>query len=73
MIINKASPIDLRDQKLMRAIKNLSQFEFALLNLRHPGFEHSVETAQHFLMRLLDDPNFEQRYSRDDVYLFKHK
>ena len=53
--------------------EDLSQFEFALLNLRHPGFEHSVETAQHFLMRLLDDPNFEQRYSRDDVYLFKHK
>jgi uncharacterized membrane protein len=50
---------------------DLNQFEYALLNLRHPGWSSSHETVTTFLKRLQQTSNFKLIYEKDDVVLFK--
>lgn len=52
---------------------NLSEFEYVLLNLRHPGFGSSPSVAASLLERLKNAPEFQLTYQRDDVYLFSKK
>jgi uncharacterized membrane protein len=54
---------------------NLAEFEYVLLNLRHPGWNSSPQVAASILERLKKAPAFQLTYQRDDVFLFtkKHK
>jgi uncharacterized membrane protein len=49
---------------------DLSQFQYVLLNVRHPGWGSTPQTAASFLARLRNTPKFQLHYQRDDVYLF---
>jgi len=51
----------------------LDQFETILLNARHPGFGSSEGFIERMLERLKNNPKFELRLQRDDVYLFTRK
>ena len=50
---------------------DLSQFDYVLLNQRHPGWASSAEVVNHLLARLQQSPKFELTYQRDGVFLFK--
>ena len=52
---------------------DLTQFEYVLLNLRHPGFGSSPEVASSLLAGVKNTPEFQLTYQRDDVYLFTKK
>ncbi len=52
---------------------NLAEFEYVLLNVRHPGWESSPQLATNFVERLKNTPTFQLTYRRDDVYLFRKK
>lgn len=56
-----------------RRDEDLNQYEFVLLNLRHPGYESSPELAQYLLSRLQANAAFEQQFTQDDVYLFRRR
>ena len=47
----------------------LNQFEYILLNRRHPGWASSPEIMASLVERLAQSP-WQQRYQRDDVFLF---
>lgn len=50
--------------------KTLPQFDYVLLNIRYPGWRSSPEFARELLQQLQQNPRFQMRYHRDDVYLF---
>lgn len=50
---------------------NLTQFDYVLLNIRHPGWQSNREFATSLLEQLKNSPEFVLNYQRDDVYLFK--
>lgn len=50
---------------------DLNQFDYVLLNVRHPGWKSSPEFAQSLVKRLKELPQFQLTYSQDDVYLFQ--
>jgi uncharacterized membrane protein len=50
---------------------DLTQYEFVLLNLRHPGFGSSPELAQQLLARLQTAEDFQITFNQDEVYLFR--
>ena len=49
----------------------LTQFEYVLLNKRHPGSNSSPKFAAQLVEQLQQTPQFQQRYQRDDVFLFQ--
>ncbi|MCA1994969.1 MAG: DUF2079 domain-containing protein [Coleofasciculus sp. S288] len=51
----------------------LSEFEYVLLNLRHPGFGSTPQVAATLLERLKTMPEFQLTYQSDDVYLFEKR
>lgn len=52
---------------------DLQEFEYVLLNQRHPGFGSTPEVVPRLLERLKNIPEFQLTYQRDDVYLFRKK
>lgn len=52
---------------------DLANYEYVLLNLRHPGYDSSEELAQHFLDTVAADPAFEKAFEQDQVYLFRKR
>lgn len=54
-------------------LTDLTQFEYVLLNLRHPGFGSTPQVVQRLLARLKIMTKFQLTYQRDDVFLFKQK
>lgn len=52
---------------------NLSEFEYVLLNLPHPGFGSTPEVVATLLERLRNASEFQLTYQRDDVYLYRKK
>jgi uncharacterized membrane protein len=49
---------------------DLTEFEYILLNLRHPGWKSSREFATNLAKELENNPKFELKLKQDDVYLF---
>ncbi|MBW4663908.1 MAG: DUF2079 domain-containing protein [Chroococcus sp. CMT-3BRIN-NPC107] len=49
---------------------NLQEFDYFLLNVRHPGWLSNREFAKTLIDRLQKAPEFSLKYQRDDVYLF---
>ena len=50
---------------------NLNQFEYILLNLRHPGWGSTEETVKIISDRATKNPEFELTYDRDSVKLWQ--
>ncbi|MDX2243967.1 MAG: DUF2079 domain-containing protein [Leptolyngbyaceae cyanobacterium bins.302] len=51
---------------------DLSQFQYVLLNLRHPGWMSDRAVQQTLVDRLQQDSRFKQQLHQDDVFLFVH-
>jgi len=49
---------------------DLDPFDSILLDLRHPGWESSPETAKTFFIRAQQHPDFQLQYQQDGVYLW---
>ncbi|MBW4637860.1 MAG: DUF2079 domain-containing protein [Gloeocapsa sp. UFS-A4-WI-NPMV-4B04] len=49
---------------------NLTQFDYVLLNVRHPGWLSNSEFAGSLVNQLKNSSEFQLSYQRDDVYLF---
>lgn len=49
---------------------NLAEFDFVLLNVRHPGWLSQSKFATSLVQQLKDTPEFHLSYQRDGVYLF---
>lgn len=49
---------------------NLANFDYVLLNQRHPGWLSNSEFATKLVEQLKNAPEFHLSYQRDDVYLF---
>jgi len=52
---------------------DLTEFEYVLLNVRHPGWQSNSQVVTNLLERLKNVPEFKLIYQRDDVYLFAQK
>lgn len=52
---------------------NLQEFEYFLLNVRHPGWASNPEFAMNLVERLQKAQEFSLKYQQDDVYLFSKK
>jgi len=50
---------------------NLAEFNYILLNVRHPGWLSNPKFATSLVNQLKNDQEFHLSYQRDDVYLFK--
>ncbi|MEB3181976.1 MAG: DUF2079 domain-containing protein [Nostocaceae cyanobacterium] len=50
--------------------KNLTEFDYVLLNLRHPGWLSNPDFARSLVNQLQVDKNYSLIYKHDDVYLF---
>lgn len=50
--------------------QNLAEFEYILLNARHPGWLGTSEFAARLVEQLKNTGQFQLAYQRDDVYLF---
>ncbi len=50
---------------------NLAEFDYVLLNVRHPGWLSNQEFAARLVNQLKSDQEFQLSYQRDDVYLFE--
>ncbi|MFZ1024853.1 MAG: DUF2079 domain-containing protein, partial [Limnoraphis robusta] len=50
---------------------DLIQFDYVLLNVRHPGWKSNSKFAQNLVDKLQELPQFKLIYSQDDVYLFE--
>ena len=50
---------------------NFTEFDYILLNLRHPGWNSNPEFAASLANRLKNTQEFNLSYQHDDVYLFK--
>jgi len=49
---------------------NLTDFEYVLLNLRYPGWMSDRAFVQNLVTQLTNNPQFQLKYQRDDIYLF---
>ncbi|MBV9387549.1 MAG: DUF2079 domain-containing protein [Chroococcidiopsidaceae cyanobacterium CP_BM_ER_R8_30] len=49
---------------------NLAEFDFVLLNVRHPGWLSQPKFATSLVQQLKDAPEFHLSHQRDGVYLF---
>lgn len=54
-------------------LADLAEFDYVLLNQRHPGSDSSPQVVTHLLERLQKTSAFQLTYLREDVYLFKKK
>lgn len=52
---------------------NLAEFDYVLLNVRHPGWLSNQEFASSLVKQLENAQEFQLSYQRDDVYLFTKK
>ena len=52
---------------------DLQQFDYVLLNQRHPGWASSRPVVSHLIGRLQRSPQFKLTYEQDDVFLFKRR
>jgi uncharacterized membrane protein len=52
---------------------NLQEFNYFLLNVRHPGWASNSEFARTLVDKLQQAPEFSLIYQQDDVYLFSKK
>lgn len=52
---------------------NLTEFEYILLNVRHPGWLSTQEFTANLVEQLKNTSIFKLAYQRDDVYLFIRK
>ena len=52
---------------------NLQEFDYFLLNVRHPGWASNSEFAKTLVDKLQKTPEFSLKYQQDDVYLFRKK
>ncbi|MDJ0844201.1 DUF2079 domain-containing protein [Crocosphaera sp.] len=52
---------------------NINQFNYILLNQRHPGRESSPELIKTIKKSVRQNPNFTLTYQKDNVYLFTQK
>jgi len=52
---------------------DLNQFDYVLLNLRHPGWESSPELLNQFREKVEKISEFQLSYQKDDVILFSKK
>lgn len=52
---------------------NLAEFEYVLLNLRYPGWMSDRAFVQNLITQLRNNPQFQLKYQRDDIYLFVQK
>ncbi len=59
--------------KLIAPPTTLSQFDYVLLNLRHPGWASSSELARQVFQLAQKTPQLQLQYQRDQVYLFVKK
>jgi uncharacterized membrane protein len=50
-----------------------NQYDYILLNIRHPGLDSNPEFATSLLNKLKNQQQFNLQYQRDDVYLFVKK
>ncbi|NES21383.1 MAG: DUF2079 domain-containing protein [Symploca sp. SIO3E6] len=50
----------------------LANFDYALLNVPHPGWQSTPEFAASLVEQLKNLPEFELTYERDQVYLFRN-
>jgi uncharacterized membrane protein len=50
--------------------KDLAQFQYVLLNVRHPGWASNQQFASSLVNQLKNHSEFQLNYDRDDVYLF---
>ena len=63
--------------KLQQTVANTSaedlaeEFQYVLLNLRHPGWDSTTEVSIALRNRLQTTDRFRLRYQKDDVYLFE--
>ncbi len=53
--------------------ENINQFNYILLNFRHPGWLSNQDFIQKLIVKIQNNPNFQKTYQRDDVYLFRKK
>jgi uncharacterized membrane protein len=51
--------------------KNLTDFEYVLLNNRHPGWGSNIEFTNNLASQLESHNDFKLLFQRDEVYLFK--
>ncbi|MEQ8539248.1 MAG: DUF2079 domain-containing protein [Coleofasciculus sp. D1-CHI-01] len=51
----------------------LGEFNYVLLNQRHPGWGSSPDVVNQLLERLQNTPTFQLSYQQDDVYLFTQR
>ncbi len=52
---------------------NLAEFEYVLLNLRYPGWMSDRAFVENLITQLRNNPQFQLKYQRDDIYLFTKK
>ncbi|HIK07784.1 MAG TPA: DUF2079 domain-containing protein [Trichormus sp. M33_DOE_039] len=52
------------------APKKLDEFDYILLNIRHPGWLSNQDFAQSLRGSLQNNPKYKEIYRKDDVYLF---
>lgn len=52
---------------------DLQQFDYVLLNQRHPGWANSPQVVNHLLRRLQQAPEFKLTYQQDEVFLFERR
>ena len=52
---------------------DLSQIDYVLLSVRHPGLFSTPGFAAHLVKKMQDDPAFIETYSSDDIHLFTRK
>ena len=49
---------------------NLTEFDYVLLNWRYPGWMSDRDFVQNLVTQLTNNPKFQLKYQRDDIYLF---
>ena len=49
---------------------NLAEFEYVLVNQRYPGWMSDREFVKNLVTQLQNNPQFQLKYQRDDIYLF---
>jgi uncharacterized membrane protein len=52
---------------------DLAEFDYVLLDMRHPGWMGSREKIASLVQQLQQHPEFSSRYDRDDIHLFTKK
>ena len=51
--------------------KDVTQFDYILLNLRHPGWNSSSEIVNNLLNQAKQNSQFQLVYQKDDIFLFQ--